>query len=186
MKIDLFSAPIFIGNIDLNKLNFIFGKGKNKFESQVCSTYGTKTEIDINSYIYLMETISKLIIKHYSFSGTLELQDIWMNQYKKDDFQEKHIHVGSTFSFIIYVEGESSKTMFFSPSKYLLESFYGEDLFPLVHEVECRKGQIVVFPSHLEHMVKKNNNSVTYAGNLKLTDYTFNCLKYKNIQNDNN
>ena len=36
------------------------------------------------------------------------------------------------------------------------------------YDTELRPGQIIIFPSFLEHMVKKNSGTVTYAGNLKM------------------
>ena len=36
-------------------------------------------------------------------------------------------------------------------------------------KLACRQDQIVIFPSHIEHMVRKTSDAITIAGNLKLT-----------------
>ena len=59
-------------------------------------------------------------------------------------------------------------------NKNLLAAFYNSEkkqkLFGGNHyfEPECRENQIVIFPSHLEHYVKKHDNSVTISGNLEI------------------
>ncbi len=77
-----------------------------------------------------------------------------------------HIH-GSYFSFIIYYKGDSN-TVFNSPSKNILQCFDGL-IFDVSCEPDLKQGNIIVFPSYLEHWVKPNSNNITIAGNLKNT-----------------
>ena len=41
-----------------------------------------------------------------------------------------------------------------------------EDIVDLQFRPSCREGQIIVFPSFLEHMVKKTSNAITISGNI--------------------
>ena len=91
---------------------------------------------------------------------------IWINKYEKNDYQGAHIH-GSDFSFIIYYKGDSN-TVFNSPSKNILQCFDGL-IFDVSCEPDLKQGNIIVFPSYLEHWVKPNSNNITIAGNIKIT-----------------
>jgi hypothetical protein len=96
-------------------------------------------------------------------------------KYINNDFQEKHIHTNSDFSFVIYKEVEESKTLFFSPNNYLINSFYENKYlnkyFNTTFIPKLKKDQIIIFPSYLEHMVKKCSNSITIAGNINIEAY---------------
>lgn len=183
MKIDLFSIPIHVTNIDNSKIKLISADFRKEWISNTWSSHGFKNFLTANSYNYLMETISTLLYKHLEGKTELQLLNIWENKYIKDDFQENHIHTGSHFSFVIYVSGEKSKTVFFAPHKYLIESFYsdsyGDSFYDTCYETELRPGQIVVFPSFLEHMVIKNSGNVTYSGNLKMIRHEKKEIIYK-------
>jgi hypothetical protein len=168
MKINLFSIPIHVTNIDVNKITLISEEFRKEWVSNTNSSYGFKNKLKSDSYDYLMQTICELLSGHVKGKTELELQNIWENRYEDNDFQENHIHTGSHFSFIIYVKGKESKTTFFAPHKYLIEAFYDNQFYPNSYESECRPGQIIVFPSFLEHMVRKNSDTVTYAGNIKM------------------
>ena len=147
MKINIFSIPIFLGNIDAKKI---------KIENQ--------------STLYLLETIIKLITPEINKKFSINLSSIWTNKYSKNDYQEEHIHCGSDFSFIIYSKIKESKTVFVSDYKYLIETFNLLSLFPTEFNLSCRSNQIVVFPSFLKHRVDKNNFSgETISGNVKIT-----------------
>ena len=105
-------------------------------------------------------------------------KEIYMNKFKKEsimknnDFQEKHIHTYSDFSFIIYKKIEESKTVFIAPHSYITESFYAKKFlkqyFQTDFQPKCRENQIVIFPSFLEHMVKKTSNALTISGNISV------------------
>ena len=40
------------------------------------------------------------------------------------------------------------------------------EIFNRQFHPECRSNQIIIFPSCLEHMVKKHSNSTTISGNI--------------------
>ena len=170
MQINLFSIPIFVDNIDASKINFDNLEYKNNFQSAVKSSYGTNSQINKESMNYLIEIIGRNIYEFVKKGFELEVVSVWQNFYDNNDFQEKHIHAGSDFSFIVYKKIEESKTVFVSPYSYITESFYGEKFleqyFQTFFQPKCKENQIIIFPSFLEHMVKKTSNALTVSGNI--------------------
>jgi len=172
MKLNIFSIPIYIGNIDTDKKK-ILNKGSEKtWLSKTESSHNFANKIDEKSWLYLQNIIANLLKEDFNFSYKLTLKSIWENKYLEKDFQENHIHTGSHLSFIIYKKVENSNTVFVRPNNNLFESFY-EGKFNILNNTfkpECRSNQIIIFPSCLEHMVMNNNNSETIAGNLLIEE----------------
>jgi hypothetical protein len=168
MKINLFSVPVHITNIDTSKIILKSEEFKKEWVSNTTSSFGFRNKLTVNSYNYLMDSICNLLHPHLNGKTEIQLLNIWENKYVDNDFQENHIHTRSHFSFIIYVSGNKSETVFFAPHKYILECFYDSMFYTNSYDTELRPGQIIIFPSFLEHMVKKNSGTVTYAGNLKM------------------
>tara|TARA_R110002012_G_scaffold142111_2_gene299992 strand:+ start:549 stop:1085 length:537 start_codon:yes stop_codon:yes gene_type:complete len=175
MKLNLFSIPIYIGNIDVDKI-VIENKGfKKTWYSKTESSYSYQNIVNQKSGEYILETINSLMGNDLPPHKTYKLLNIWENKYESGDFQERHVHAQSHFSFVIYKKIESSKTVFFNPSEKLMSSYYGEhfinnsNFFKEQFIPQCRQGQIIVFPSFIEHMVQKHNNSKTIAGNVLIT-----------------
>ena len=174
MQLNLFSVPVFIGNINSKKLKFTNQKTQSSFASDVKTSIETgEKNLKEESAQYLVDCIVKLLEEKFKSPFRITLRNIWQNIYKKSDFQEKHIHIGSHFSFIIYDKIDVPKTLFFNPAYYLIESFYKEsdgfkqgDICDTNFMPPCREGQIIVFPSFLEHMVRKTSNAVTISGNI--------------------
>jgi len=171
MKLNVFSIPIYICNIDLNKIKLKNFKVKRQWLSQTESSHDCHNEITEDSTKYILETIIKLINQDIHKAYNITLTSIWQNNYKNNYYQEKHSHPGSHFSFVIYKKIKESNTVFFNPASQLIQSYYRKtflsdlSLFSDIFKVECREGQIIVFPSYLEHMVLKNSNSITISGN---------------------
>tara|TARA_S200002703_G_scaffold83171_1_gene71601 strand:+ start:268 stop:789 length:522 start_codon:yes stop_codon:yes gene_type:complete len=170
MKLSIFQIPIYIGNIDVDKIKLSNQDFEKTWLSETKSSYNFVNKIDTTSWKYLTDIIVKLLKEDFNFDYKLSLEKIWENKYEKDDFQENHIHIGSHFSFIIYKKVDKSNTIFFRPDKNLFESFYGNnfELFNNEYVPECKSNQIIIFPSCIEHMVCKNNLSETISGNLTI------------------
>jgi hypothetical protein len=115
MKLELFSTPIFITNIDLDKIKIESENFAKEWHSNTLSSFGFTNKLNASSYNYLMSVICSLLSNHLHAENELQLLNIWENKYEKDDFQENHIHTDSHFSFIIYVKGKKSNTVFFRP-----------------------------------------------------------------------
>ena len=175
MKLELFSVPLFIGNVDLKKIKLDATMGE-AWVSKTPSSFNKRNIIDPESEQYLLSVIAELLREKYQYFS-VGFTGIWRNKYLNNDFQEPHVHLGSQFSFILYEEVVIPHTIFYNPAKYLIHATLGYDEnFVLQHfKPQVRKGQIIVFPSYIEHMVNKNSDQVTISGNID--------FKYLNIQN---
>jgi hypothetical protein len=175
MKLELFSVPMFIGNIDLKKIKLTAEMGQ-AFLSETPSSYDNKNTLDRESGKYLISIVVELLQEKYQHF-TVNLKSIWRNKYLNNDFQEPHVHTNSTFSFIIYEEVNTPYTIFYNPAKYLIEATQGKDVAVAIDgwckhfKPQVKKGQIIVFPSYIEHMVNRNSEQVTISGNI---DFKFN------------
>ena len=166
MRYEILPVSLFIGNIDLKKIKLTSEMGK-AFLSETPSSFYTKNTLDPESDKYLMMVIAGLLKEKYQYFS-INLKNIWKNRYTNNDFQEPHIHTDSSFSFIIYEKVGICHTIFYNPAKYLIEATPGAgDSIAMQHfKPQVRKGQIIVFPSYIEHMVNKNSDQATISGNL--------------------
>ena len=175
MKLDLFSVPIYIGNIDIDKIKIEHKRFERTWHSQTKSSHNFNNKIEDDSASFILNCISKLISKDINAPHKLEIKNIWENHYLENDFQEKHNHPQSHFSFIIYKKVINSNTIFYNPSLSIMSAYYNPKLLKNLNyfnesfKPECKSGQIIIFPSFIEHMVVKNNDSITIAGNINVT-----------------
>lgn len=171
MKLNLFSIPVYICNVDLEKIKIENKDVEKTWLSETPSSFNFENNLSQESSSYILGKIANLLKKDFNFAFNITLQNIWQNFYKNNDYQEKHNHPGSHFSFIIYKDIKESQTVLFNPCENLIESYY-KDFKDIGHAIdyyyqpECTQGQMLLFPSFLIHMVKKNNNSSTIAGNI--------------------
>jgi hypothetical protein len=165
----LFPNLIAIKNLDLSNLKI---KGKNfkkTFESSIETTLEGNTLFDKNSINYLnieLTNILSYLLKPYCKTFVFNVSDVWINKYSKNDYQAGHVHP-SDFSFIIYYKVNKSYTVFNSPVKNLLDSVNNK-IFKRDYEPDLKQGDIIIFPSYLEHWVRPNSNNITAAGNIKI------------------
>ena len=169
MKIDLFSIPVFIGNIDVNKIKF---KTNHKLQktwlSKTDSNFCDKNMLTDESLRYLLDTIVSILNEEIRAEYNIYLIEIWKNVYKNKDYQEEHIHPQSQFSFVIYKKVNSSNTVFLASHYFISQySWKDESIYKTKFEPQLRDNQIIIFPSFLTHHVKPLSNSETIAGNLK-------------------
>ena len=97
MKIDLFSVPIWIGNIDSNKIKLKKEKLEPTFGSGVKTSFNKNlgSIIDEVSLKYLYEMLVEVLDETIKIPYNISLLNIWENHYENNDFQEKHLHTGS-------------------------------------------------------------------------------------------
>ena len=172
MLLQLFSVPIFIGNINLKKIKLTTEIGE-AFLSRTPSSFGNKNILTPESGKYLLSVIAKLLEEKYQYFK-VGLKQIWRNKYLNNDFQEPHVHTNSKFSFIIYEEVNTPHTIFYNPAKYLIDATGQGCSHTYVlrqFKPEVKKFKIIVFPSYVEHIVNKNSDQVTISGNV---DFQFN------------
>ena len=183
MKLELFSVPFFIGNVDLKKIKLDATMGE-AYMSKTPSSFNRRNILDPESEQYLLSVIAELLREKYQYFS-VGFTGIWRNKYLNNDFQEPHIHLGHKFSFILYEEVVIPHTIFYNPAKYLIHATLGYDEnFVLQHfKPQVRKGQIIVFPSYIEHMVNRNSDQVTISGNL---DFKFTEMEKKERNKNEN
>jgi hypothetical protein len=168
----LFPNLIAIKHLDLSNLKI---KGKNfkkTFESSIETTLQGTTLFNKDSINYLninLMDILSYLLKPYCKNFVFNVNSVWVNKYNKNDYQGSHVHP-SDFSFIIYYKVNKSHTVFNSPVKKILESSSGKNFFIPSYEPNLKQGDIIVFPSYLEHWVKPNSNNITVAGNIKIVE----------------
>ena len=172
LKVDnLFPNFIASKNLDISKLNILGKEFTETFESKIKTTLNTKTLFDVESMNYLNLELTDLLshlLKPYCKNFVFKIIDIWINKYEEKDYQGTHVHP-SDFSFIIYYQTDKSHTVFNSPVKKLLETSE-TTLFPMDHEPNLQQGDIIIFPSYLEHWVKPNSDNITISGNITIIE----------------
>lgn len=170
VKVDnIFFNLIATKNLDLNKFKFVGKNYKKSFESGLETTVEGTTLFSEDSINYLninLMNILSYLLKPYCKNFVFNVKSIWVNKYNKNNYQGTHVHP-SDFSFIIYYKVDKSYTVFNSPVKNLLE-YSDNKIFQENYEPKLKQGDIIVFPSHLEHWVKPNSNNITVAGNIEI------------------
>ena len=84
MKLELFSVPVFIGNVDLKKVKLTSEMGQ-AFPSRTPSSYNCKNTLDPESAKYITNTIAELLKEKYR-NFNLKLARIWRNKYINQDY----------------------------------------------------------------------------------------------------
>jgi len=171
MRYDIFSTPIFIDTIDLDKIDIGNPPTEKIWLSQTPSTLGQDHTVSEETVNYLAEVISNNLVANL-IGDNPRFGEIWRNKYQEHDWQDIHIHPHSSWSFVIYETVDSSKTVFMSPIFKDIQNHLGTNLsdFPLDFRPQLKKGDIIIFPSYLEHFVMAGNVGSTISGNIYM-DY---------------
>ena len=104
------------------------------------------------------------------FIKKIKISQSWLNYSKKGEVHHLHSHGLSLLSGILYLT-EPSSTQFFIPSIYSLPSCIASksDSEILIKEhYEGKKGELIIFPSKLDHWVGPNmsmNKRITLSFN---------------------
>ena len=95
MRLDLFSLPIWIGNINATNINIDVSNVKKLWLSKTPSTHylGSNNKLEPEQEKYVLETISKLISKDIKNKFKIWLLNMWVNDYKKMTIK-RHIYMG--------------------------------------------------------------------------------------------
>ena len=162
----IFETPIWIQDIEPQGLNLISKNFKNNWLSQTPSSFSQNPEdnvMDEDGQKYLKSKI--LFCLQDLGIQDIQISQIWRNLYN-GDYQEKHCHVNSNFSFTIYEKLERPQTVFQHPAHDLIYATnLDKYILPYILP-EVKEGQMVLWPSYLQHMVKKSYNSITISGNV--------------------
>jgi len=98
----------------------------------------------------------------------------WMNINRKGDYNFPHIHSGSNLSGVWYLtDNHEAPIHFLSPFAYTRGELYNAMNLPEgEYYMRCNAGDMLIFPSDLQHYVKPNTTEqprVSIAFNLRLS-----------------
>lgn len=121
---------------------------------------------------HVLEYIDPYITESWSPSDFAV--QIWLNRYRKGQYQESHNHVGNdiSFNYVLKLEGMDNKFVVVDYSKPCAEATAyksGIDFFQAKQEFELKTGDLILFPSWLNHYVTpsdKEGERITVSGNL--------------------
>lgn len=112
----------------------------------------------------------------------VDADDIWINVYQKGQWQENHHHHGnddvyfSAVHFLKYNKEKHPPLIFNSPQNILmapneLGRHTNLTYWDLDHKVDVHEGDLVIFPSYLEHQVnvqESDEERITISFNIKV------------------
>ncbi len=170
MRFDKFSIPFFIDKVDLDQINIIDESQEPTFRAKLMTSYRTNKQVSNGTIAHLGEVISRNIDSIGVPYSEAEIVELWRNTYTNGDFQDPHIHPYTQWSFILYEDVDVSRTVFLNPYRHRVETqmamydgYFGTDWRPELHT-----GDIIIFPSFVEHYVLNGGTGTTIAGNVSL------------------
>ena len=169
----VFAAPFFIEPIDLDKITMVSDDENTPFYSSFLSGVKTSMGEDTftgDTYAYVKGLIKECIGQF--LPDDFSIGQVWRNRYTEIDWQDPHIHSGAQWSFIIYETVKCSKTVFMNPSRKVIMNqwaMYGH-VIPMDFMPQVTAGNILIFPSWIEHFVTTGNEGTTISGNIYLTE----------------
>lgn len=174
-----FLIPIsydFLFNIDNKKLKEYAYLLKNISEGNKLSNKGGwqsknlnfNENLEINKLITEIENRSLEILKKYDLNKNYKIfvQNIWININKKGDFNIPHLHPGSFFSGVFYVNcNENSGNIVFENPALTFEYFISNKEIEKNNNYNSgrmfhtpQNNKLVIFPGYLNHYVEPNQN----------------------------
>lgn len=162
----IFSTPIWIKDIDPKKLGLVSTNFRLHFLSNTLSSFSNNPKDNkmTESGMQYLKNILLDCLKDFEINNCNVVQ-IWRNIYD-DDFQERHHHANSNFSFTIYEKLLKPQTMFYHPAHDMIYATKMNDYIYPYCLPEVKQNQIVLFPSYLDHMVLRSKDSQTISGNI--------------------
>jgi len=150
-----------ITDIEKNQLRlFLHNNDRGIFQQK--TTYNELNILNLPLLKNIREQIISILDDH-----DLLLSNNWAQLYNKDDKHDVHIHPGSIYSGILYIENnEKDGTVFYHPISKMLESM-GKRFVPKIIE-EFKSNTLILFPSFIPHEVlrqNKNNNRLVISFN---------------------
>ena len=140
MKFDPFSYENLFYKYDLkiytNEINQILYLVKDVKTDEQKNTFQYLNVLNFPILKNLRQQIISILNSH-----ELLLRNNWAQFYNKDDAHDVHIHTGSDYSGIIYIQGKSP-TIFYDRS-------FG------TYSYKFKKNKLLLFPSDIPHQVKK-------------------------------
>jgi len=175
---DLFGVPIYLAHVDLQSQLLEDLKSEEWHRFPASNGWGTTDKhlldnpkhkdlrniVDEHASNYVYRTLQVNHAVHQ-----LDMLNTWGVKHNTGDWAQKHDHVNSMISGIIYLSSEHD-----SGKLILHKQLQWNNIFPRTTFIEFtgfsastaeewnyqpRTGDIVIFPSHVEHSVTKNLNA---------------------------
>ena len=124
----------------------------NNYQRITNTDWHLSNEFDRPYYEYvspIIDNVRNEVSQYFKYNeDKITLTNCWFQQYAKNDYHLWHSHGRSTFSCVYYVSlsDDNPKTLF----------RIGADEF----SVEVKEGEILTFPSFLEHVSKENTSDL--------------------------
>tara|TARA_R110000824_G_scaffold53973_2_gene148948 strand:+ start:590 stop:1099 length:510 start_codon:yes stop_codon:yes gene_type:complete len=164
----VFSTPLWVKDINPKKINLVSKKFKKTWLSDTLSSFSQNKEDNVVDTVGGQYLKNKILECLQDFNiKDCAITQIWRNIYK-NDFQERHMHANSNFSFTIYEKLKKPQTIFYHPAHDLIYATGIEKYMWPYLTPEVKQNQMILFPSYLEHLVKRSQNSMTISGNIKV------------------
>jgi uncharacterized protein (TIGR02466 family) len=175
-----FLIPIsydFLFNIDNQKLKEYAYSLKNVCAGNILSNEGGwqsknlnfNENLEINKLVTEIENRSLEVLKKYDLNKNYKtfVQNIWININKKGDFNIPHVHPGSFFSGVFYVNcNENSGNIVFENPSIGFEYFIANNEIEKINNYNSgrmhhvpQNNKLVIFPGYLNHYVEPNKNN---------------------------
>jgi uncharacterized protein (TIGR02466 family) len=188
-NINIFSNTILFENCNINEynkdvLNFLKEYKKNNKSVIKSNRHGYQTDNITDQHITLplFKNSISLLKTHYKFNNNVKitLMNLWINENNQYAYNYPHYHDGAHFSGVYYIKvpNNSGKLIFFRESNavnisslndFILEP---ENETSTYYNLDPKENLLVLFPSHLVHMVEPNYNEqerVSISFNLTLS-----------------
>lgn len=98
----------------------------------------------------IVDNVRKKVQEHFGYiNSTVKLVNYWFQQYAKGDYHKWHAHNASNFSCVYYVDLADD-----NPSTSIRMN-------KKEFEIPIKEGEVLIFPSFLEHTSKENKSNKT-------------------------
>ena len=166
-KITIFQDSIIVGSLKNKKLKDLIKstldhEEKTNSGNEISNHGGYQTKNIWNENIIkpILEKTSDLISQSYCFPRLqFKMLNLWINKNYKHNFNKIHNHAMSDFSGVYYIEvsEKNGELVFYRGDKTnqvmnIQKNFKGKD-FDENFCLQPLENQLVIFPSHLQHMV---------------------------------
>tara|TARA_S200002703_G_scaffold100657_2_gene87002 strand:- start:218 stop:790 length:573 start_codon:yes stop_codon:yes gene_type:complete len=119
--------------------------------------------------INILKKSVKVLSDNYrlKIKTNFELKNLWINKNYKHNFNVNHVHPGSNFSGVYYLEvtQEDGELVFLrndtAASFNSCCDFIDDQNFSNFFTIKPKKNMLVLFPSHLNHFVKPHNEDIS-------------------------
>ena len=173
---NIFAAPIIVNELKINNTKIInyIKKIKNNSKGVIISNTGGWQSSSLDPHEKIFTDLNKNIIqtsiefiKNCLFkAGNFSILNMWANVNEYKDFNSIHLHQNSFISGVYYLQTpkDCGNLIFKHPCSHLEYDWNSNNFInhneynsPL-YNIVAKKGDLILFPSWLEHYVEPNLN----------------------------